>query len=114
MASGDGRAVEATLAAEARHLSDGGGEFFAARVPVVGRERVAKLFLGLLKQDPVEHMRWAVRMINGLPAIVVERPARPGLVPRFMLQCEIGPDGLVRELYSVLATPKLTAVRPLG
>src|SRR5262245_973631 len=33
--------AEALLAADVRHLADGGGEFIAARTPVVGRNKVA-------------------------------------------------------------------------
>jgi RNA polymerase sigma-70 factor (ECF subfamily) len=111
-ATNDGRALEATLAAEARQLSDGGGEFFAARIPVIGRAKVAQLFLGLQRHGP-PITRFELRIINGLPALVAERPAAPNVAPRFIVQCEIGPDGLVREVYTVLATPKLTAIRPI-
>ncbi|MFT3768537.1 MAG: sigma-70 family RNA polymerase sigma factor [Minicystis sp.] len=111
-ALGDGAALAATLAAEARQLSDGGGEFFAARVPVVGRAKVAQLFIGLRKQGPAAD-RYELRMINGLPALVAERATHGSLAPRYILQCEIGPDGLIREVYTVLATRKLTALRPI-
>lgn len=113
IASGDGAALEATLAAEVRQLGDGGGEFFAARVPIVGRARVARFLLGLRKhQDPGARM--ALRTLNGLPALVLQQAPRPGVAPRLVMQCEMGADGLVRAVYSVLATGKLTALRPLG
>ncbi|APR80951.1 RNA polymerase sigma-70 factor, ECF subfamily protein [Minicystis rosea] len=112
IAMGDASALQATLAAEARQMSDGGGEFFAARVQVTGRAKVAQLFLGLRKQGPPP-LRYVVRMLNGLPAFVVERPAVSRMAPRFIVQCEIDEAGLIRTVYTVLATRKLTALRPV-
>jgi RNA polymerase sigma-70 factor (ECF subfamily) len=113
VAANDGAALEAMLSAEARALNDGGGEFLAARRPVVGRDRVARLYLGLVRHEPPA-VRFALRSFNGLPALVAERSPTPRGAPRYVMQCEIGPDGLVRAIYTVLATPKLSAVRALA
>jgi RNA polymerase sigma-70 factor, ECF subfamily len=113
LGSADGEEIAALLDAEVRHLSDGGGEFFAARVPVLGRERVAKLMAGLAKKSPPAG-RFALRMLNGLPAIVVERRAGSKLAPRMVMQCELGPNGQIRAIYWVLATSKLGAVKPIS
>ncbi|UQA61641.1 sigma-70 family RNA polymerase sigma factor [Polyangium aurulentum] len=112
MAIRDGQALHAMLDAEARQLSDGGGEFFAARVPILGRERVARFLLGVVKYRHPEQ-RYEMRMLNGLPAIVIEQPTEGKLAPRMVYQCDVGPDGSIRSLYAVLATRKLTAVRPI-
>lgn len=108
--AGDVAAVEGMLAEDAASYSDGGGEFHAAQVPVVGRRKVAALLLGLAK-GAQNLTRADFRVLNGLPAFVAERAARPGFAPRFTLQLELDADGRIARLYSVLATRKLTAVR---
>ncbi|MRG96223.1 sigma-70 family RNA polymerase sigma factor [Polyangium spumosum] len=110
LGSGDGAALESMLHAEVRHLSDGGGEFFAARRPIVGRDRVGRLMVGLAKRVDAG-ARVSFRMVNGMPAAVLERPPMRKIAPRSILQCEIGEDGAIRAVYWVLATKKLTAVR---
>jgi RNA polymerase sigma-70 factor, ECF subfamily len=104
--------VEAMLANDARALSDGAGEFFAARQPILGRKNIAKLLLGLAAKQPKPE-RLAFRMLNGLPALVVETPAPHGFAPRFILQVEVGEDGAIEAVHTVLATRKLVAV-PFG
>ena len=107
--AGDVPAVEALLARDVRSLSDGGGEFNAARNPVIGRDRVARLCVGLARFAPV---RTELRVLSGLPALVMEFPdLGPTWAPRAVLQCEIDADGLIRRVYSVLATRKLAGVR---
>jgi RNA polymerase sigma-70 factor (ECF subfamily) len=54
--------------------------------------------------------RVAMATLNGLPAIVFEVPAAAKYAPRVVLQCEIDEAGLIREVYTVLASKKLTAV----
>jgi RNA polymerase sigma-70 factor, ECF subfamily len=97
-----------------RVLSDGGGEFTAARVPVVGRDRAARFLVGVARRGGHE-ARFAFRRTNGLPAVILEVvPSAPGkYAPRFVLQCDLAADGLIAAVHIVLATPKLTAVRPV-
>jgi RNA polymerase sigma-70 factor (ECF subfamily) len=107
--AGDVPAVEALLAQDARSLSDGGGEFHAARNPVIGRGKVARLCVGLARFVPEQA---ELRVLSGLPALVMELPPiGPGWARRSILQCEIDAQGLIRRVYSVLATRKLTGVR---
>ena len=82
-------------------------------MPIVGRARIAKFLLGLRKHQHPD-ARHEVRMLNGLPSLVIEQPSHGGMAPRIVMQCELDADGLVRAVYAVLATPKLTALRPLG
>lgn len=100
--------VEAMLAADARALSDSGGEFHAARLPVLGRRNVARLVLGLSAKGTAEQL--AFRMLNGLPGLVVKSPERSGFAPRFTLQIELDAEGLIRALHAVLASRKLQAI----
>jgi RNA polymerase sigma factor (sigma-70 family) len=111
LAGGDVAAVEALLARGVRAVNDGGGEYFAARVPIVGAGRVAKFHLNISRRRAPD-ARFAVRMVNGLPALVGtfhdDRRREP---PRMVLRCEIDREGRIARLYSVLASRKLTAVR---
>lgn len=114
LASEDVAGVEAQLAEDVRSLSDGGGEFTAARIPLFGRARVAQVFLGIQKKSP-PGKRHELRFLNGLPALVTELPpTRERLAPRLVIQCEVNDDGRITSLNVVLATAKLTAVRPIG
>lgn len=111
LARQDVSGVEAMLADGVRALSDGGGEFAAARAPVVGRARVARLYLGLAAKSGAP-ARAELRTFNGLPALVAELPGvLAGWAPRFVLQCRLDEDGRIAELYTVSASRKLTAVR---
>jgi RNA polymerase sigma-70 factor (ECF subfamily) len=101
--------VEAMLAKDVRAVSDSAGEFFAARQPILGRKHVARLLLGLAAKRP-QAERLAFRMLNGLPAVVVESPAAHGFAPRFTLQVELGQDGEIEAVHTVLSTRKLLAV----
>lgn len=110
VAAGDVPGVEAMLADDARALTDGGGEYHAARVPVIGRARVAAFFIGVTQRvGPL--VRFDVRILNGLPAFVGEQDARPGWAPRVVIEGELDDQGRFKQLYTVLASRKLTAVR---
>ncbi|MFO0757101.1 MAG: sigma-70 family RNA polymerase sigma factor [Byssovorax sp.] len=108
LSTGDGAAVISLLAPEAVALSDGGGEFLAARVVVRGAEKVAKMYLGLTQKHGRGETRYALRMLNGLPALVAERVApKAGEAPRFVIQVEVDGSGRITMVYSVLATAKM-------
>jgi RNA polymerase sigma factor (sigma-70 family) len=100
--------VEALLASDARALSDGAGEFHAARQPVLGRKNVARLLLGLTVKGAAEEVGY--RMLNGLPAVIARAPKRQGFAPRFTFQIELDAEGRIAAVHSVLATRKLRAV----
>ena len=71
-------AVEALLAADACSLGDGGGRYRAGARPIVGARKVARFYHTLAHMQTVRAA--AVRMVNGLPAIVMEiDPARARL-----------------------------------
>jgi len=106
--------AEALLAADVRHLGDGGGEFIAARAPVVGKQKVA-LFNLRLAGLASQNMRASWRMLNGLPAFVVELAEPPEkYAPRIVTTCELDAAGNIKRIFNVLATRKLTAVRRLA
>ncbi len=113
LSTNDAAAVEALLTADVRAVSDGAGEFHAARKPIVGRAKVVHSHLVLARLSP-PGLRADFRVLNGLPALVVEQPAHGKFAPRYVLQCVVDGEGRIVAVYSVLATAKLVAVRPLG
>ena len=105
--------VEVLLAESVQVLSDGAGEFVAARVPVVGRSKVAR-FLVKLSQGGGAHARVQWRTVNGHAALLLEHePTRPNDPPRVLITCDTDRDGQITAFYMVLATSKLTAVHPI-
>jgi RNA polymerase sigma-70 factor (ECF subfamily) len=109
LSSGDVRAVEALLAQSVRALSDGGGEFLAARVPILGPARVARFYWNIAQRHaaPVD---MDVRMLNGLPAVVIQLgDGLPRTAPRFVLRADVDGSGRITAIHSVLATSKLGA-----
>ncbi len=76
LAMADVAQIEALLTATARSVNDGGGEFHAARRVVVGGNRVARFMIGISRRLD-EGVRVGARMLNGLPAIVIDWPAAP-------------------------------------
>src|SRR5262245_5027783 len=108
---GDARAIEALLAPDVRTLTDGGGEFHAARKPIVGRERVARFYRRLTEQRAPDQQVF-VRMVNGLPALIIDFGSLDaGYARHGVIALDVSDNGLVRRVHSVLATSKLTAVR---
>lgn len=107
----DGAGAEALLAADAQHKGDGGGEFIAARKPVVGRQKVALFNLRLAELKPDDaRITWS--MLNGLPAIVMDLLQPPEkYAPRVVMMCELDAAGDIKRIFNVLATRKLTALR---
>ncbi len=104
--------IEAMLAADARAVTDGGGEFLAALLPIVDRHKIVRLFLKLAERRArAPDTRLVFRTLNGLPAIVGESsPMRPRQAPRFVLRCDLDSKGFIRHLHVVVASRKLTAV----
>ena len=112
LASGDAAAATRLLAPNARAESDGGGEFVAALLPIEGRERVLRFLLGISRKTAVAG--YAVRELNGLPALVVEVEQRPPRwAPRFVMWTELDGEDRIARVRLVLATRKLTHVAPL-
>ncbi len=112
--SDDAAGVEASLAADARLLSDGGGEYRAALRPVLGGSRIQRFFLGLTRKLGAAG-RFEVRSLNGLPAVVAEYDdPREGWGQRFVMRRDVDANGAIREVHIVVASKKLTAVTPLA
>jgi RNA polymerase sigma-70 factor, ECF subfamily len=110
VAAGDVASVEAMLADDVRAVSDAGGEFHSNRVPVVGRKKVAALFLGVARGVGAL-VRAEMRTLNGLAALVGEQEPRAGFAPRWVIQAELDDEGRIVRLYTVLASRKLGAIQ---
>ena len=110
LSSGDTAGLESLLAEGVRSISEG-GEFPAARLPIVGRDKVLRLYSTLAgRLGP--GVRTQVRRLNGLPAVVVDvEDAPPGWAPRTALLFRVDDRGRIEEMYAVLASRKLTALR---
>lgn len=114
LTSNDITGIENLLASDVRQLSDGGGEFVTARVPVVGRQKVALFNSRVIQLAKLTELRFEWRMLNGLPALVTEYPqAPPQYAKRVVTICELDADDRIKRIHNVSATRKLTAVRPV-
>jgi RNA polymerase sigma factor (sigma-70 family) len=110
-ASGDQRALEQALVDDVRVIGDGGGEFFAAPAPIVGRDLVLRFF-GNVLDVMGQPATIDVRSINGRPAIVstFDSP-RPGWAPRSIMCLDVDAAGQVLAVHNLMARPKITRVR---
>lgn len=109
--TGDTAAAEAMLSADVVAFSDGGGVFFAARVPVVGRRKVV-VFYGNIARATARGVTSAFVRMNdriGLRAQIAS--PRAGIAPLVAFSADVDADGRLCRLYSVLAPRKLTAMR---
>lgn len=101
-------ALETTLTSDARAVFDSGGEFVAPAGHVFGCETIARLLARFAERSgPVN---FSFRMLNGLPAALGHARGRPRWARHFVLAIEVS-HGLVARVHTILATPKLTAIR---
>lgn len=106
---GDVDAIEELLAADACAINDGAGEFFAARVPVTGSDRIITFHRNVQRALPP---RFQVREINGLPAVVGEYTLpMKGAADRFVFALTLDTQGKIARLDTIVATRKLTHMR---
>ncbi len=107
----DTEAAARLLATNVVSLSDGGGEVFAAKVPVVGREKVALMLANLFKATAGFNSKSRVVELNGLFAVATERQgAPPGFAGRLATLFQLDGEGLIERIYFVMASRKLKAL----
>ena len=111
MVQQDAAGMEALLAEGVRSVTDGGGRYTALREPLSGRVRVVRFHLETgRRRGPISTSE--LRTVNGAAALVVAtRPLRRQMAPRLVLRVDLDRAGLIREIHTVLAPAKLTAVR---
>lgn len=111
LVTGDVQRVAACLAEDARMTSDGGGHYRAARKAVLGREKVAKFFIGVLGHTPAPaaiELRW----LNGRPGVVTcVATESPRDAPRTCMTFDLDASGQVFDIHIVSAPDKLGSVR---
>lgn len=108
----DGARVEALLAEAAQTTTDADGAYTALPAPLVGRERVARLYLAAARHRAAGGTRSEIRLVNALPALLVSvlAPVRRQ-APRTLLRCELDAEGRIAAVQAVLAPRKLAALR---
>jgi hypothetical protein len=104
-------AVEAWLAEDARTVTDAAGEYTALASELVGRARVARLYLQATRTRQTSGPRMELRVLNGLPALVtrLESPVRRQ-APLSVISLELDDDGRIARVLTVLAPRKLAAL----
>lgn len=105
--AGDLAALEAVLTADVVSISDGGGVVSAARVPLQGRDKVARFFLGALTKFAVGSYPLLVEC-NGGPAVLTVRDGEPDTLLAFEVT-----EGGISTLMFVRNPGKLTRLRSL-
>lgn len=106
--TGDVQALMDLLAPDVVYVGDGGGVKSAARRPVLGADRVARMMIGTLRKSAdYGEMTLRFAVVNGMPAVVVAFDGAVDLV----LCVEV--DGVaVTGVYVVRNPAKLGGVRP--
>ena len=100
---GDSGAIQALLHANARLVSDGGGVVTAAIRPLLGAERIARLFWAIARRGAVHPAQ--LGSVNGEPAILRFNGNRLHSVTTIEVV-----DGRIRAIFSVLNPDKLPDV----
>jgi RNA polymerase sigma-70 factor (ECF subfamily) len=111
IATQDVATLEKLVAEDAKALSDGGGEYFAAGVPIVGRDKVIRFYLKLARSRGMPK-RSEIRTINGLPALVTEFEIHGDRnAPLVVTSVGLDSSGKITAVHSILASSKLTNIR---
>ncbi len=109
MQSGELEQLESVLAKDVVAVSDGGGVVFAARRPVLGRDRVANFLHGIAEKYG-EGLSAMPVSVNGETAMLAIRDG----APQSLTSVEVSPDG-VASIHIVMNPNKLaTLVTFLG
>jgi RNA polymerase sigma-70 factor (ECF subfamily) len=106
VSDGDMAGLIELLAPNATLVSDGGGKVAAARNPIHGADRVARLFLGVIKKMPPGFFIRPAR-VNGGTGMVLYDGARPYGV----FTAEVA-DGRIQSIQVVVNPDKLCRVPP--
>ncbi|OBK80075.1 RNA polymerase sigma-70 factor [Mycobacterium sp. 1274761.0] len=105
--TGDVDGLMALLAPDATWTADSGGKASAARRPVVGADKVAKVLAGLFRvaAERMPDVRFDTAVYNGAPAMVVYNGEQ--LEGVFLLEIT---DGLISHFYAMRNPDKLLGV----
>lgn len=110
LAARDVATIESLLADDVRVLGDGAGVYLSALNPICGRDKTVRFYLGLLKRTKAT--RIVTRDINGAPGVVMELDSQHERdAPLAVMSVELNAAGKIREIRTVMAPRKLTAMR---
>jgi RNA polymerase sigma-70 factor (ECF subfamily) len=114
-ASGDLRALAAVLAPEVVAIGDGGGVVNAGRNPVVGQDKVVRLYAGLLSRGMAETHGVTVEpvLVNGAAGVVIRGAYRDGRRLLSVLTVAVA-DGRITAVYNQLNPAKLGSLDDRG
>jgi len=105
--AGNIEALRQLVADDVLMLNDGGGEFFAARKPLQGFDKVV-LFHQKVKRLRTGLGRVALCSFNGSAALMADVPSdRPRVAARTVGWVELDERGRIAEIHWVMATRKL-------
>jgi RNA polymerase sigma-70 factor (ECF subfamily) len=106
-ALGEGpEALAHLLSDDVRAVTDGGGEFAAALLPIKTTAKVARFLAKLASHTTVT--RAELVQANGLPALLVEQVHKnPRAGKRLLLRVDVDSRDRITEIHVVLATRKL-------
>jgi RNA polymerase sigma-70 factor, ECF subfamily len=102
--SGDVQTLMSMLAPDAAWIADSGGKVSAARRPVVGAEKVARVIVGLVRMG-LPNMRVQMATCNSAPALMVYSGDRLDLVVTVETV-----DDKISKFYAIRNPDKLTAI----
>jgi RNA polymerase sigma-70 factor (ECF subfamily) len=102
---GDMAALTDALAEDVVSWSDGGGKVSAARRPVLGRQNVARLLLGLIGKAPAD-LRAEIADVNGAPAILLFYGGKLSYVSTLEIASE-----KIQAFHAVLNPDKLAYIQ---
>ena len=107
LSSGDAARIAECLAEDVRVSTDGGGRYRAATKPVLGRDRVARFFVGLLSHSGPP-LAADFRMINSRPGVVSLQPVNHVRdAPRACMTFDLDADDRIVDVHVVSAEDKL-------
>ncbi len=107
LATGDIAAAQGLLAPEVKVLTDGGGTFRAAMVPIHGAERAVVFFTRLLEMRGMP-LTAELRQYNGLWALdTTFDPSETAYAPHAIAGVVLNAQGQISLLYSMLEPRKL-------
>lgn len=107
LTTGDSEALIRALRRDVRGVTDGGGFYSAARLPIVGAEKLA-LFLQKISLVRGVPERVELRLLNGMPAIVARYSTpRPELAPLIVVRCDLDDSGKIDNFHTVMAPRKV-------
>lgn len=108
IAAGESAKVARLLSEDCVLETDAAGEFHAAVVRVVGKDRIAQTEIHIAAHTAIRSARFA--SINGLPGIVFEFEVHHARrAPRAVFLIDVANDGRIRAIRSVLATKKVSS-----